>query len=114
MKSAGSRRSIRLADVILRELATMLLEEVADPRLELVSLSGVKLNADMSIALVSFTVGGGAERRKEVLDGLNKAKGFLRSGLARRLDMRSLPELRFTHDDFLEDMVYGKPGLQDR
>ncbi|MDQ7833880.1 MAG: 30S ribosome-binding factor RbfA [Humidesulfovibrio sp.] len=113
MKSAGSRRSIRLADLILRELANMLLEEVSDPRLELVSLTGVKLNADLKIALVTFTVGGGEERRKQALDGLQKAKGFLRSGLARRLDMRSLPDLRFAHDDFLEDMVYAKPGLQD-
>jgi len=91
----------------------MLLEDVADPRLELVSLSGCKLNADMSIALVTFTVGGGEQRRKEVLDGLNKAKGFLRSGLGHRLKMRSLPELRFAHDDFLEDMVYAKPGQAD-
>lgn len=113
MKSAGSRRSIRLADLILRELANMLLEEVSDPRLQLVSLTGVKLNADLKIALVTFTVGGGEERRKQALDGLQKAKGFLRSGLARRLDMRSLPDLRFAHDDFLEDMVYAKPGLQD-
>lgn len=113
MKASGSRRSIRMGDQILQELATMLLEEVADPRLELVSLTGCKLNADMSIALVSFTVGGGEARRKEALDGLNKAKGFLRSGLARRMNMRSLPELRFQHDDFLEDMVYAKPGRAD-
>ena len=113
MKSAGSRRSIRLADLILRELANILLEEVADPRLEMVSLTGVKLNSDIKIALVTFTVGGGEERRKEALDGLNKAKGFLRSGLAKRLDMRSLPDLRFAHDDFLEDMVYAKPNHQD-
>lgn len=113
MKSSGSRRSIRLADLILRELANMLLEEVADPRLTLVSLTGVKLNADISIALVSFTVGGGPERRQEALDGLNKAKGFLRSGLAKRLNLRALPDLRFAHDDFLEDMVYAKPGRQD-
>ena len=113
MKSADSRRSIRLADQILRELATLLLEEVQDPRLELVTLSGCKLNADMGIALVSFTVGGGPERRAAALEGLNKAKGFLRSGLGRRLQLRSLPELRFTHDDFLEDMVYAKPGRTD-
>jgi len=114
MKSASSRRSVRLGDLILRELANMLLEEVADPRLELVSLTGVKLNTDMSIALVTFTVGGGEARRKEALEALNKAKGFLRSGLGRRIEMRSLPDLRFAFDDFLEDMVYGKPGLPDR
>jgi ribosome-binding factor A len=113
MKSSGSRRSIRLADLIHRELSNLLLEEVQDPRLELVSLTGVKLNSDIKIALVSFTVGGGEERRKLALDGLNKAKGFLRSGLAKRLDMRSLPDLRFAHDDFLEDMVYAKPDHQD-
>jgi len=113
MKASGTRRSLRMGDQILQELATMLLEEVQDPRLELVSLTGCKLNADMSIALVSFSVGGGPERRKLALDGLNKAKGFLRSGLARRMNMRSLPDLRFTHDDFLEDMVYAKPGSAD-
>ncbi len=113
MKSSGSRRSIRLADLIHRELANLLLEEVQDPRLELVSLTGVKLNADISIGLVTFTVGGDAERRKQALDGLNKAKGFLRSGLAKRLNMRSLPDLRFAHDDFLEDMVYAKPDHPD-
>lgn len=101
-----------MGDLILRELANMLIEEVQDPRLELVSLTGVKLNADMSIALVTFTVGGGAERRAAALDGLNKAKGFLRSGLARRMNMRQLPDLRFAHDDFLEDMVYAKPGSE--
>lgn len=113
MKASGTRRSLRMGDQILQELATLLLEEVQDPRLELVSLTGCKLNADMSIALVSFSVGGGEERRKLALDGLNKAKGFLRSGLARRMNMRSLPDLRFTHDDFLEDMVYAKPGPTD-
>lgn len=113
MKASGTRRSIRMGDLILRELATLLLEEVQDPRLDMVSLSGVKLNADMSLALVSFTVGGGAERRQAALDGLTKAKGFLRSGLARRMNMRSLPDLRFAHDDFLEDMVYAKPSSED-
>jgi ribosome-binding factor A len=102
-----------MGDQFLQELATLLLEEVQDPRLELVSLTGCKLNADMSIALVSFSVGGGPERRKLALEGLNKAKGFLRSGLARRMNSRALPDLRFTHDDFLEDMVYAKPGSAD-
>lgn len=110
MKASGSRRTIRMSDLILRELATMLLEEVQDPRLEMVSLSGVKLNADMSIALVSFTVGGGPDRRQSALDGLTKAKGFLRSGMGRRMNMRMCPDLRFVHDDFLEDMVYAKPS----
>ncbi len=113
MKSSGSRRGICLGDQIMQELAMMLLREVADPRLELVSLTSCRLNADMSIALVTFTVGGGEERRKEALEAFNKANGFLRSGLGKRLKMRLLPELRFAHDDFLEDMVYAKPGRAD-
>ncbi|GAB6036539.1 30S ribosome-binding factor RbfA [Fundidesulfovibrio butyratiphilus] len=104
-----SRRSMRLADQILRELALMLAEEIQDPRLELVTISGVRLNPDLSVATVLYTLHGDDERRKAAAQGLEKAKGFLRSHLSRALKMKSVPELRFKHDDFLETMVYGQP-----
>ena len=62
MKRPASRRSTRLADQITRELATALVEEVRDPRLELVTISGVALNADMSIARVYYTLSGDEAR----------------------------------------------------
>lgn len=89
----------------------MLVEEIADPRLSLVTISGARLNADMSIAEVFYTVYGDDARLRDVEAALEHAKGFLRSRLGKRLRLRYLPDLRFRRDEFLETMVYGKhPG----
>jgi ribosome-binding factor A len=108
VKEAGSRRSERLADQIMRELATLLAEEVQDPRLNLVTISGARLNPDMTVAKVLYTLHGDEARLKEAADGLNQAKGFLRSQLGRRIKVKFVPELRFERDEFLETMVYGQ------
>ena len=107
-KEGPSRRSIRMADQIMRELATMLAEEIQDPRLELVTISGVRLNSDLSVATVLYTLHGDDARFKAALDGLNQAKGYLRSHLGRRLGAKFVPDLRFARDEFLETMVYGQ------
>lgn len=105
-----SRRSIRLGDMIQRDLATLLVEEVQDPRLELVTISGVKMNADLSIAKVFYTCSGDPDRLKEIAASLDKATGYLRKLLGQRLKLRAVPELRFQRDTFLENMVYaGQP-----
>ncbi|HDQ40737.1 MAG TPA: 30S ribosome-binding factor RbfA [Desulfonatronum sp.] len=103
---APSRRSMRLADMIQRDLAMLLVEEVQDPRLELVTISGVKMNQDLSIAKVFYTCTDDPARREEIALSLDKARGYLRKLLGHRLKLRSVPELRFQRDTFLEDMVY--------
>ncbi|MBG0790918.1 MAG: 30S ribosome-binding factor RbfA [Desulfovibrionaceae bacterium] len=113
MKSSNSRRAVRMGDQIMREIGTLLVEEAADPRLQLVSISGVRMNANLRIAEVFYTVSGDEEHRREVQTGLEKATGFLRSRLGRNLKLQYTPELRFIFDDFLEDMVYGKPTQAD-
>jgi ribosome-binding factor A len=104
-----SRRSIRMADQIMRELALMLSENIQDPRLELVTVSGVRLSPDLTVATVLYTMHGDAERIKAAKDALYQAKGFLRSHLGRRIKTKFIPDLRFEHDQFLETMVYGHP-----
>lgn len=106
MRRTGSRRSLRLGDAIMREIAELLEEKVQDPRLNLVTVSGVRVNADLRVAEVLYTAGGGEERMAEAAQALAKAAPFLRRELASRLDMRRLPELRFVRDVFLEDVVY--------
>lgn len=104
-----SRRSIRMSDQIMRELALMLSEEIQDPRLELVTISGVRLNSDLSVATVLFTMQGDAARIKQAKDALYHTKGYFRSHLGRRIKSKFVPDLRFEFDDFLETMVYGQP-----
>jgi ribosome-binding factor A len=102
-----------MGDQIMREIGTLLVEEAADPRLNLVTLSGVRMNANLRIAEIFYTVSGDAEHRREVQAGLERATGFLRSRLGRILKLQYTPELRFQFDEFLEDVVYGKSHPTD-
>ena len=113
MKASSSRRAVSMGNQVMREVATLLVEEAQDPRLQLVTLSGVRMNANLRIAEIFYTVSGDEEHRKEVQQGLEKASGFLRSMIGRRLKLQFTPELRFIFDDFLEDVVYGKPNSTD-
>jgi ribosome-binding factor A len=113
MKTSTSRRSIKMGDMIMREIATMLIEDVADPRLELVSISGVRLNKDLKFAEVLFTLSGDKERIASAQQALQNAAGYMRSTLSKRMRVRQVPQLTFIHDNFLEEMVYGKPIERD-
>lgn len=109
MKRANSRRSDRLADQITRELAMALTQDVSDPRLELVTITGTALNADLTVAQVLYTLSGDEARLAEAAKALELARGFLRTLLGARLRMKFVPELRFARDTYLEDVVYGRP-----
>ena len=101
MGHTGYSRSIRVADQIQRELALIVLHEVADPRVGDVTISGLDLSPDMRHAKVLVTPGHGTDGVASV-DALNRAAGFLRSRLGRRVRMRRLPRLIFEHDRTLE------------
>jgi ribosome-binding factor A len=110
MQHATSRRSFRLAEQVMPELALILAEEVADPRLAGVSITGVRLNADLSVAEALFTLPGGPGKAPEALKAFAKARGFLRTMVGARVKMKFVPELRFAYDEFIEDMVYARPA----
>ena len=77
----------------------MLQREVRDPRLAAVTVAAVKVSRDLSHAKIYVTFLDLDEA--QVVSGmqaLSRAAGFLRSGLARRIKMRAVPELRFIHD----------------
>lgn len=97
-----SPRSARIADEIQRTLAEVVRLEVRDPRVGLVTLTGVELSRDQSHAKVFFTVLGSDAAVKEALEGLQRAAGFLRSELAHRLTTRKVPELHFAYDESVE------------
>jgi len=107
----------RVADQIQRELAALIQMEVNDPRVGMVSVTGVEVSRDIAHAKVFVTVlntltedseinkstlsePGDLDKLeiKENIDALNKAAGFLRSLLAKRLSTRSVPKLRFFYD----------------
>jgi ribosome-binding factor A len=93
-------RTQRVADYLQRELALLIQQEVDDPRVGMVSLTGVDVSRDLAHAKVWFTRLGSdsAEEAKEAADALNGAAGYLRTLLSREATMRSVPRLRFYFD----------------
>lgn len=98
MKRPEYSRNARLEGAIRAELAAVLLGEVNDPRLEAVTVSGVRLSPDRSSAQVFFSVVGDDERERQAGDGFTAAASFLRRELGRRMRLRVVPELSFRRD----------------
>ena len=97
-----SSRTYRVADQIQRELADILRSGVKDPRLpEMVTISDVSVSRDLSVATIYFTLVD-KERRQDADFVLNRAAGFIRTELSRRIQLRSVPQLRFRYDDSIE------------
>ena len=94
-------RPQKVADMIQRELSELLRREVRDPRVGMVTLTSVDVSPDFSHAKVLFTCLDPAHV-EEARSGLQRAAGFLRSQLARRLKLYSTPELRFEYDESIE------------
>lgn len=112
-----SPRVQRVADQIQRELATLIQLEVNDPRIGMVSVTGVSVSKDLAYAKVYVTVlnslSDGADINastlsepgkldqleiEENLKALQKAAGFLRTMLSKRLKTRMVPKLQFQYD----------------
>ena len=94
MKQNNATR--RLGEQLREKLGYILLFEVSDPRLDLVTLTGVEVSIDRSFARVFVSCDG--DRYEEVLEALGSAKGRIRSLLARSLVWRVTPELDFRID----------------
>jgi len=95
-------RLARIADQIQKDLAELIRTQVKDPRVGMLTLTGVEISSDHHYAKVFFTTLGDAERVAKALSGLEHASGFLRSQLAKGLKLRIVPELRFVHDESVE------------
>jgi ribosome-binding factor A len=93
-------RTQRVADHLQRELAALVQHEVRDPRVGMVSITGVDVSRDLGHARVYYTVLGcdSSEDAVESTEVLNRAAGFLRSQLSRDSKMRSVPQLKFQFD----------------
>lgn len=100
-----SQRAHRVGDQIQRELADLLKNEVKDPRVGPVTVTGVEVSGDLSHAIVKFTHLAGRETAQPAADALAHAAGFLRTELSRRLDLYSVPQLHFAYDDSIETCI---------
>jgi len=99
------RRSDRVGGLIQKTLSQILKKHIKDPRLENIMITGVKMTQDLKLARIYFSVFGGKVAKEEALEGLKRARGFVKHSLGRQLDLRYMPELEFFYD---ESFDYGE------
>ena len=96
-------RSQRMAEQLRRELAEIVQDEIKDPRLGLLSFTEVRMSRDLSHAVVYCSVlqteQDDPEHQRESIDILNRAAGFIRKSIARRIRARIVPTLKFVIDE---------------
>lgn len=100
----SKRRQERMSVEIQRFLAQILREQIKDPRVDFstVSITRVDISTDLGHARIHISVLGNEEKQKETMQVLEKAKGFMRTELARRIQLRHAPELEFRLDKSIE------------
>ncbi len=97
-------RNQRMAEQIRRDLSEIIRDELKDPRLGFLSLTEVRLTKDLSQAVVFASILE-QDKQQQIMDTLDRAAGFLRSRLATRMRARSVPVIKFIHDNSLQKGV---------
>ncbi len=95
-------RSSRVAEQVQRELAELIRLELKDPRVGLVTITGVELTPDYAHAKVFYTTLADPSARQGIDAGLRRASSLLRRELGRRIRIHTLPELHFVFDESVE------------
>ena len=96
-------RTRRIAEQIQRELAELVRFELKDPRVtSMITITEVEVSSDQSHAKVYFTTLGEAQAIEDTAAGLKRAAGFLRTQLAQRMKLRTIPQLEFKYDASVE------------
>jgi ribosome-binding factor A len=96
------KRTIQVGGLIQKEISELLLRKIKDPRLEMITISGVDVSPDLKQARIFFSRFGNAADIQRAQEGLRSAAGFIKRELGQRLKLRHVPELEFMHDTSFE------------
>ena len=92
-------RADRISGLIQKTLSEILQKRVKDPRLEMVTITAVRMTRDLRLARIYFSTPGGEERQQAALLGFESALGFVKRTLARELGLRYMPDIQFFYDE---------------
>jgi len=95
-------RAERVGGLIHEVLSELLKKEIKDPRLEMITITAVKMSDDLKQAKVYFAISGNPEAKTGAIEGFNSAAGFLKKKLGRQLELRYMPALKFFYDESLD------------
>ncbi|MDP4126219.1 MAG: 30S ribosome-binding factor RbfA [Bacillota bacterium] len=109
----SKHRSNRLAETLKEEISQLIRVELKDPRIGFVTLTSVDVADDLAHAKVYVSVLGSEEEGKESLDALNRAAGFVRSELGKRIRLRHVPAIVFKYDPSIQHGAHIAKLLRD-
>jgi len=92
-------RAERVGGLIQATLSDLLQKGIRDPRLEMTTITSVKMSADLKLARIYFTIYGGRARSEAAVKGFDSARGYIKRSLAPRLGLRYMPDLKFFWDE---------------
>ncbi|CAN2041595.1 Ribosome-binding factor A [Candidatus Magnetomoraceae bacterium gMMP-15] len=92
-------RADRVGIRIKQELSELLLKNIKDPRLEMVTITTVKVSRDLRSARIYYSLLGDEEKKQNTAKGFKSALGFLKREMAARLGLRYMPDLKFFYDE---------------
>ena len=99
----NSIKNTRINGEVLRELSVIIRQEIKDPRIHMMtSVTGVEVAPDLKTCKAFISVLGSDQEKKDTLEGLKNAEGYARRMLAKRLNLRHTPEIRFVLDQSIE------------
>ncbi len=98
------KRADRVADLIKAELSDIILKEIRDPRIGIITITGVEVTDDLRLAKIFFVEMGKDTCEPQTLKGLEQAKSFIKRELGKRLRLRYVPDIIFKFD---ESFAYG-------
>jgi ribosome-binding factor A len=91
-------RSDRVSGQIQKVLSDILRKRIKDPRLEMITITGVDISSDLRMARIYFTTSGSQKSIEEATEGFKSALGYVKRTLASQLGLRYMPDLKFFHD----------------
>jgi len=94
-----TKRSLKVAGLLKKELGDILMRVVKDPAVRLATITNVKLTDDIKLAKIYISTLGDKSTRESLMQGLERAKKFIRAEIGHRIDLRYVPELHFYYDD---------------
>jgi phosphoesterase RecJ-like protein len=89
----------RVAEQLQQEISSLVTKGIKDPRIGMVTITGVEVSPDLQQAMVFFATSGGSDERERSRQGLQSAAGFIRKTLGRRLRLKVVPEFHFKYDE---------------
>lgn len=109
----AKHRASRLAETLKEEISQMIREDLKDPRIGFVTVTSVDVADDLGHAKVYVSVLGGLKDSKESLDALNRASGYVRSEIGKRVRLRHTPDIVFKYDPSIEHGAHIAKLLRD-